>query len=94
MLLTVPRNLGEYDDDEYPYTPVKGWRWAPDPDDAKAAVKALGYCAEHITEPSEIVPALKRAFDENACNRPAYLEFICSQYPVYGAWVTTGRAAH
>ncbi|MGH8056788.1 MAG: thiamine pyrophosphate-binding protein, partial [Candidatus Entotheonellia bacterium] len=41
VLLIVPPNLGEYDEDEYPYTPVKGWRSAPDPDDVKAAVKAL-----------------------------------------------------
>lgn len=54
--------------------------------DMSEAVKAMGCYAEHITEPSEIIPSLKRAFDENACNRPAYLEFICSQYPVYGAW--------
>ena len=54
---------------------------------------ALGYYAEHVTEPSEIIPALKRAFDENARNRPAYLEFICSQYPVYGRWVTTAQSA-
>jgi acetolactate synthase I/II/III large subunit len=41
VLLIVPPNLGEYDENEYPYTPVKGWRSAPDPDDVKAAVKAL-----------------------------------------------------
>lgn len=56
--------------------------------DMSEAVKALGYYAEHVTEPSEIIPALKRAFDENARNRPAYLEFICSQYPVYGSWAS------
>jgi hypothetical protein len=52
----------------------------------------MGYYAEDVTEPSEIIPALKRAFDENARNRPAYLEFICSQYPVFGSWVS-GRSA-
>ena len=40
-MLVVPPNLGEYDEAEYPYTPVKGWKSAPDPDDVKAAVKAL-----------------------------------------------------
>ena len=54
--------------------------------DMSEAVKNLGYYAEHVTEPSEIIPALKRAFAENARNRPAYLEFICSMYPVYGGW--------
>ena len=54
--------------------------------DMSEAVKSLGYYVEDVTEPSEIIPALKRAFDENAQNRPAYLEFICSQYPVFGNW--------
>ena len=54
--------------------------------DMSEAAKAMGCYAEHVTEPSQIIPALKRAFDENACNRPAYLEFICSQYPVFGNW--------
>ena len=59
--------------------------------DMSEAVKQMGYYAEHVTEPSEIIPALKRAFDENACNRPAYLEFICSQYPVFGGWSGSGE---
>ena len=50
------------------------------------SVRALGYYTECVTRPSEIIPALKRAFDENAADRPAYLEFICRQYPVYGDW--------
>jgi len=54
--------------------------------DMSEAIKAMGCYAEHVTDPSEIIPALKRAFDENACDRPSYLEFICSQHPVYGAW--------
>ena len=41
VLLIVPRDLGEYDADEHPYTPVKGWRSGPDPDDVRSAVKAL-----------------------------------------------------
>ncbi len=56
--------------------------------DYSEAVKNMGYYAEHVSEPSEVIPALKRAFSENARNRPAYLEFICCQYPVYGRWVT------
>ena len=49
--------------------------------------KAQGFCAEDVTEPSEIIPALRRAFEANAKSQPAYLEFICSQHPVYGGWV-------
>ena len=41
VLLVIPRDLGEYDEDEHPYTPVKGWRTGPDPDDVKSAIKAL-----------------------------------------------------
>ncbi|MBI2871702.1 MAG: hypothetical protein HYY00_00745 [Chloroflexi bacterium] len=55
--------------------------------DMSAAAKAIGYHAEDVRSPSEIIPALKRAFDENARNRPAYLEFNCTLYPVYGQWV-------
>ena len=39
VLLIIPRDLGEYDEDEHPYTPVKGWRSGPDPDDVRSAVK-------------------------------------------------------
>jgi thiamine pyrophosphate-dependent acetolactate synthase large subunit-like protein len=46
VLLIVPRDLGEYDEDEHPYAPPKGWRWGPDPDDVRAAVRAL-LAAEH-----------------------------------------------
>src|SRR5262249_7331054 len=41
VLLLIPRDLGEYDTDEHPYTPVKGWRSGPDPDDVTAAIKTL-----------------------------------------------------
>jgi thiamine pyrophosphate-dependent acetolactate synthase large subunit-like protein len=58
--------------------------------DMSEAVRALGYYAEHVTEPSAIIPALRRAFDQNSRSRPAYLEFICCQYPVYGNWVRAG----
>ena len=51
------------------------------------AVESLGEYSERVEEPNEIVPALKRAFEENSRNRPAYLEIICCQHPVYGAWV-------
>jgi acetolactate synthase I/II/III large subunit len=49
--------------------------------------KAVGFHAEDVTEPSEVMPALKRAFDENAKGRPAFVEFICSHHPVHGGWV-------
>ncbi|HSQ03253.1 MAG TPA: thiamine pyrophosphate-dependent enzyme, partial [Burkholderiales bacterium] len=49
--------------------------------------RAVGFHGEDVKEPSEIIPALKRAFDENAKGRPAFLEFICSHHPVHGGWV-------
>jgi len=41
VLLQLPRGLGEYDEDEFPYTPVKGWKSQGDPKDVKTAVKGL-----------------------------------------------------
>src|SRR3990170_1669761 len=41
VLLQVPRSLGEYDEAAVPYKTVKGWKPGADPDDVKAAVKAL-----------------------------------------------------
>jgi len=49
--------------------------------------KAVGFHAEDVSQPAEIVPALKRAFDENAKGRPAFVEFLCSHHPVHGGWV-------
>ena len=49
--------------------------------------RAVGFHGEDVSEPSQVIPALKRAFDENAKGRPAYLEFICSHNPVHGGWV-------
>jgi acetolactate synthase I/II/III large subunit len=52
-----------------------------------AMARAVGFHAEDVSAPAEIIPALRRAFDENAKGRPAYLEFICSHHPVHGGWV-------
>jgi acetolactate synthase-1/2/3 large subunit len=56
--------------------------------------RAQGYHAEDVTEPSEIIPALRRAFEANAKSQPAFVEFICSQHPIYGGWVRGGGAGH
>jgi acetolactate synthase-1/2/3 large subunit len=56
--------------------------------DMSESVRAMGYYAEHVDDPAGIIPALNRCLDQNACDRPAYLEVICSRYPVYGEWVT------
>jgi len=41
VLLSLPRGLGQYDEDEFGYTPVQGWRSQGDPEDVEKAVKAL-----------------------------------------------------
>jgi acetolactate synthase-1/2/3 large subunit len=56
--------------------------------------RAQGYHAEDVSEPLEIIPALRRAFEANAKGQPAYLEVICSQYPVYGEWIREGQSGH
>ena len=56
--------------------------------DMSRVIEALGYHTERVTEPSEVGPALKRALAANDSAQPAYIEFICSQYPIYGRWVS------
>jgi len=41
VLLQLPRGLGEYDTDDFPYTQVKGYKTMADPKDVKTAIKAL-----------------------------------------------------
>ena len=52
-----------------------------------AMARAVGWYGEMVSEPSEVIPALRRALDANSQGRPSYLEFICSQHPVHGGWV-------
>jgi acetolactate synthase-1/2/3 large subunit len=59
-----------------------------------AMARAVGFHGEDVSEPSEVIPALRRAFDENAKGRPAFLEFLCSHHPVHGGWVRPGAGAH
>ncbi len=65
----------------------------PDEVDMSRVIGELGLHTERVTEPDEIVPALERALAANENGQPAYIEFICCQYPVYGGWVT-GSVAH
>jgi len=63
----------------------------PDEVDMSKAIREFGLHTERVTEPGEIAGALKRALAANGEGQPAYIEFICSQYPVYGQWM--GRHA-
>lgn len=56
---------------------------------AKAA-EGLGLHGERVEDPSEIKGAFERAFEANRGGRPAYLEFLCSEYPVWGVWSGMG----
>ena len=56
--------------------------------DMSKVIGELGYHTERVSEPSDVVMALKRAFAANESGQPAYIEFICSQFPVYGGWVS------
>jgi len=55
--------------------------------DMSKVIGQLGFHSERISDPAEIPAALRRAFEANGNGTPAYIEFICSQYPVYGQWV-------
>jgi len=51
------------------------------------AAEGLGEDSERVEDPDEVAPAIKRALKVNSSGKPALLEFICSQYPVYGGWL-------
>ena len=45
--------------------------------------QALGVFSERITEPGEIVPAIKRALELNRSGKPVLLEFITKEEGYY-----------
>jgi acetolactate synthase-1/2/3 large subunit len=51
-----------------------------------ASIEHIGWQTERVTDPSEVAPALERAYAANRSNKPAYIEIIASQYPIYGDW--------
>ena len=55
--------------------------------DMSRVIGELGYHTERVTEPADVGPALNRALAANDSNQPSYIEFVCSQYPIYGGWV-------
>ena len=71
-----------------PYThEVQGY----DTVDMSKVLSDMGLHSERIDEPEEIIPALERALEANKSGKPAYLEFICIQYPVYGDWLSSSH---
>jgi thiamine pyrophosphate-dependent acetolactate synthase large subunit-like protein len=75
--VAVADATGTYDETADPYLPVKGAKSAPDPADVRAAVTLL------LQAQNPLLYA--------AAGRPAYLECLCCQYPVYGQWVGRSR---
>ncbi len=59
--------------------------------DMAKAIREFGLYTERVTEPDDIAGALKRALAANDNHQPAYLEIVCSQYPIYGQWVTSSH---
>ena len=57
--------------------------------DMSKVISELGLHSERVSEPAEVMPALERALIANESGQPSYIEFICSQYPVYGRWATS-----
>jgi acetolactate synthase-1/2/3 large subunit len=41
ILIQLPKGLGEYDENEFLYTPMKSWKRMADPQDVKIAIEAL-----------------------------------------------------
>ncbi len=61
----------------------------PEELDMSRVAAELGLHAERVTEPRDVIPALHRAQTANATGQPAYIEFICAQYPLYGRWASS-----
>jgi acetolactate synthase-1/2/3 large subunit len=52
------------------------------------ALESLGLYAERVEDPDEVSPAIKRAMKQNKKGKPAFIEVICSKYPISGPWLT------
>ena len=56
--------------------------------DMSKVIGEMGLHSERIYQPDDIVGAIERAMAANDKGQPAYIEFVCIQYPVYGSWVS------
>ena len=65
----------------------------PEDVDMSRVAAELGMHAERVVDPAHIVASLQRAKLANDAGQPAYVEYVCCQYPVYGRWVA-GPIAH
>src|SRR5262245_43185727 len=51
---------------------------SPDEVDLSKVIGALGFHTERLSDPAEVIPALRWALDVNKSGRPANIEFILS----------------
>jgi acetolactate synthase-1/2/3 large subunit len=68
VMIQIPRDLGEYDNSIYPYTPVKGWKYPGDPRDIKIAIRAL------LSAKKPVIYAGQGIFYADACEE--FIEFV------------------
>ena len=54
-------------------------------------IGALGFHTERVSQPGEVIPALRRALEVNASARPAYIQFICSHTPSTASGLDAAR---
>ena len=50
------------------------------------AIGGVWHYTVRIEEPYQVAALLEGALAANTHGQSAYLEFICRQFPVYGAW--------
>ena len=60
----------------------------PEEVDMSKAIREFGFHSERVTDADALAGALQRALAANNDGVPAYIEAVCSQFPVYGQWVT------
>ena len=65
----------------------------PEEVDMSRVAAEMGLHAERVVDPAHIVGSLGRARAANDAGQPAYIEYVCRQYPVYGRWAP-GPIAH
>ena len=56
--------------------------------DMSKAIEQLGLHTERVVQPEDIGPAIQRALKANEGGQPSYIEVICSQYPIYGSFIS------
>ena len=50
-------------------------------------MEGLGMHSERVEEPDEVISAIQRAIKVNRSGKPAFLEMITLQYPIFGRWL-------